>query len=194
MSWTEHVCVWRTCVVVPRVGRRLVGCCSHPARSQPQCRNYSDLPGISSQLPLMTQGQPVIQIKYARGTESTSSCLYHTQNHESCPQEYIICHPRGWYTYIPSKLLTHYAFVYRINDESCFSYAYMMLFLHTMTAFHCVITVWFLALQVPEWILVISSLWPCDWPFSLRDHQLNDTLIRSRAYIPSTISISFLLY
>lgn len=59
-SWdpeqTRIVCVW-TCAVVPRVGRRPVGCCSHPAPWQPLCTNCLDLPGTPSQLLLVTQGR-----------------------------------------------------------------------------------------------------------------------------------------
>lgn len=135
MPWTGRVCicvcvsVW-TCALAPHVGRRLVDCCSHPEPSQPQCRNYSDLPGTSSQLLLMTQGQPIIQIKHAEGTESTSSCLHHTLIPESCrpphlsPQRLLYPHPLG--AAVSVKPLTHSLtklinFVYDINHERCFS-------------------------------------------------------------------------
>lgn len=66
-----------------------MGCCFHRAPSRPQCRNCSDLPGTSSQLLLVTQGQPNTQIKYAEGTASTSSCLLHTLIHESCRPHHL---------------------------------------------------------------------------------------------------------
>lgn len=66
-----------------------MGCCSHPAPSRPQCRNCSDLPETSSQLLLVTQGQPSTQIKHAEGTTSTSSCLLHNLIHESCRPHHL---------------------------------------------------------------------------------------------------------
>lgn len=70
---SEQVCgcesVW---TFVPRVGRRLVGCCSHPALSRPPCKSCSDLARTSLFLLLVTQGQPIKKMTYAEGSGASS--------------------------------------------------------------------------------------------------------------------------
>lgn len=85
---------------VPHAARRPAGCCSRPAPSPPPCRNCSALPGTSSYLLLVTQGQRIMKIMYAQVPRFTPQPMSHA--------DHIICHPqRRAHLYTLNAKLAH---------------------------------------------------------------------------------------